>query len=121
MTADLAEAQQRYKAMADSFEQRFSTPASLFARAPGRVNIIGEHIDYEGYGVLPMAIARDVVVAIAVGGKTIDVANHSNVRSLIGYFLQAFAPVERSVVEIVVSRRHFPLFAVVFCSVSFTN
>ena len=83
MIADLAEAQQRYKAMADSFEQRFSTLASLFARAPGRVNIIGEHIDYEGYGVLPMAIARDVVVAIAVGGKTIDVANHSNVRSLL--------------------------------------
>lgn len=39
---------QRYSNLASDFKVRYGEPAKLFARAPGRVNLIGEHVDYEG-------------------------------------------------------------------------
>ncbi len=45
------------------FEQTFGTREGLLcARAPGRVNLIGEHTDYNGGFVLPMAVDREVRV-----------------------------------------------------------
>jgi galactokinase len=46
------------------FTQRYGTKPRVFS-APGRVNIIGEHTDYNGGFVLPMAIDRRTFVAIA--------------------------------------------------------
>src|SRR5271155_5584932 len=36
------------------------------ARAPGRVNLIGEHTDYSNLPVLPVAIDRSTIVVAAV-------------------------------------------------------
>ena len=47
------------------FEGRFGRRPQLGARAPGRVNLIGEHTDYNGGLVLPCAIDRDTVVLAA--------------------------------------------------------
>lgn len=46
-----------------AFEEVYGDAPTHFARAPGRVNLIGEHIDYAGLPVLPMAIQRRVTIA----------------------------------------------------------
>ncbi len=42
---------------------RFDAKASTIAAAPGRVNLIGEHIDYCDGFVMPFAIDRHIVIA----------------------------------------------------------
>jgi len=50
--------------VADAFQAAFGRPPRFAAAAPGRVNLIGEHTDYNDGFVLPMAIAhRAVIVA----------------------------------------------------------
>jgi galactokinase len=51
------------------FAEMFGRPAQWIAAAPGRVNLIGEHTDYNGGFVLPMAISRRTVIAAAPNGS----------------------------------------------------
>lgn len=57
------------------FCDRFGRPPTLVAAAPGRVNLIGEHVDYCDGFVLPMAIERQTLVGAAartvVGGPSV--------------------------------------------------
>ena len=46
------------------FEKTFSTSPSGVWRAPGRVNVIGEHTDYNGGKALPLALPHAVYVAL---------------------------------------------------------
>jgi galactokinase len=50
------------------FERHFGAPPSVTAVAPGRVNLIGEHIDYLEGWVLPVAIDRRLVIEAAATG-----------------------------------------------------
>ncbi|MEM9020654.1 MAG: galactokinase [Planctomycetota bacterium] len=49
-----------------AFEQRFGHPPTHAVSAPGRVNLIGEHTDYNGGFVLPLAIQRQSVLVARV-------------------------------------------------------
>jgi galactokinase len=48
----------------EEFTQRFGSPPGAIVRAPGRVNLIGEHTDYNDGFVLPMAIDRAIWIAL---------------------------------------------------------
>ena len=48
----------------NAFQQRFAADPAFIVRAPGRVNLIGEHTDYNDGFVLPMAIDRAVWIAL---------------------------------------------------------
>jgi galactokinase len=51
--------------IARSFEELYGRKPEVLAEAPGRVNLIGEHIDYSEGFVLPFAIADRAYAAIA--------------------------------------------------------
>ncbi len=50
--------------VADEFARRFGQPQRWIVRAPGRVNLIGEHTDYNDGFVLPLAIDRAMWIAL---------------------------------------------------------
>ncbi len=50
---------------ADLFASTFDRPPTGVWSAPGRVNLIGEHTDYNGGYVLPFAINRRTQAAVA--------------------------------------------------------
>ncbi|NTV65924.1 MAG: galactokinase, partial [Oscillochloris sp.] len=47
----------------DAFTERFGARPRMMVRAPGRVNLIGEHTDYNEGFVFPIAIDRETFVA----------------------------------------------------------
>ncbi|MBN1937560.1 MAG: galactokinase [Anaerolineae bacterium] len=57
--------QERIARLRHEFVRTYDAKPELIVRAPGRVNLIGEHTDYNDGYVLPIAIDRSVLVAVA--------------------------------------------------------
>jgi N-acetylgalactosamine kinase len=68
----------RRRRLLAEFSRRHGAPADVVVSAPGRVNLIGEHTDYNGLPVLPIAIDRTIRIAARRGvdsGVTLDNAD----------------------------------------------
>jgi galactokinase len=61
---------------------RFGDEPELVASAPGRINLIGEHTDYNGGFVLPCAVDRRVAVAVGRGGDELYSTNFDEARPM---------------------------------------
>jgi len=62
-----------------SFAEIFGSPPEIVADAPGRVNFIGEHTDYTGGFVLPLAIPQRTKVEISIRKDQVVRAFSANV------------------------------------------
>src|SRR5256885_13791604 len=58
-----------WTAAVDLLRREFGTQPDFVAGAPGRVNLIGEHTDYNDGLVLPAAIDRHVFIAARRNGS----------------------------------------------------
>ncbi len=54
----------------ETFRERFGRPAQVTAVCPGRVNLIGEHVDYNNGLVLPLAIDRHIAVCASPSDRS---------------------------------------------------
>jgi galactokinase len=74
----------RWTNLHHSFKRVFGHQPDFITRSPGRVNIIGEHIDYSLFPVLPMAISADTIIAVSTrealkeGEFSVTIANYQD-------------------------------------------
>ena len=53
------------ESVAQAFRRKFGEPPTILVRAPGRINLIGEHTDYNNGFVLPIATPHETEVLMA--------------------------------------------------------
>jgi galactokinase len=119
--------ERRIDQVAAIFRTRFGSEPQWIIRAPGRVNLIGEHTDYnEGY-VLPTAIDRDMLIAasrretedktVRVYATEYDQEDAFSLDHIVQHESLAWANYLRGVVRIYRDAGHsMPSFDAVLCS-----
>ncbi len=85
-----------------AYVSKFGAQPEMVIRAPGRVNLIGEHTDYNDGFVLPCAIDRDTVAAIGAadnGQINVVAADFANDLYDAADHFDPASPIERSTHE----------------------
>ena len=73
----------RMESLLKKFAQLFPSCREVFLlRAPGRINLIGEHTDYNGLPVFPMAINRDILLAASLDNLVVHRFDNPGTRGL---------------------------------------
>lgn len=83
---------------ADAYRARYGEPPEVVASAPGRVNLLGEHTDYNGGFVLPCAIERRVAVALGHGAGGLYSVDHDDEQPCVGPRIDSWADYPHGVV-----------------------
>jgi galactokinase len=81
-----------------AYRDQFGGEPTVVASAPGRVNLIGEHTDYNGGFVLPCAVDRRVAVAVEPEGAALYSADFGEERPLVGEREGVWADYPRGIV-----------------------
>lgn len=85
-------------ALRDAFREKFGDDAPRLFRAPGRVNLIGEHTDYNDGFVFPVAIDRETIVAAKANASARVVRVSSlNVNETVEFDLDNQGPKQRGI------------------------
>ncbi len=86
---------QHYSHMQQTFLQQFKAEPQLMSVAPGRINLIGEHTDYNDGFVLPGAIDKCVTFMLAENGEADLCRVYSvDMNESVEFSLQALSPME---------------------------
>ncbi|XP_064552411.1 N-acetylgalactosamine kinase [Drosophila montana] len=67
---------ERLMSLGAFYKQQYGVEPEFYVRVPGRVNIIGEHVDYCGYSVLPMAVEQSIILAVGTNPELAHLELH---------------------------------------------